>query len=86
MIETMHFYGWDWEKMLSIRLKFFWTLTKNMNRIKAAEALRLAKIMSVGQMDQQSREGFIRQQEEVLGKICVSDERDEEAIERLKLM
>ncbi|WEU67268.1 hypothetical protein [Xanthomonas phage JGB6] len=47
VIEVMHFYHWDWEKIMKTPLKLFWTLLKTMYRLQAQEALRWVNILSM---------------------------------------
>lgn len=80
----MHFYGWTWEYTMGLRLKLFWTLVKQKNRIEARDTLRAINLASVPNLEEGPRKEYIADQEKTLGTIAVLDERDNEGIEKLK--
>ena len=65
-------------------LRLFWTLVKNKNRIEAREALRDIRRMAFPNLAENAKMEYIGEQQSTLGTIAVSDERDEEGINKLK--
>lgn len=84
VIETMHFYGYDWEKIMATPLKLFWTLLGSMYRIQAQENLRWVEVLSMPNIGEEGRDNFIKRQIDRLGVVQVSDERDTEGLNKLR--
>jgi hypothetical protein len=82
----MRFYGYKWEEMLSLPLRLFWTMVKNKNRITAAENLRQIQLLGFQNLEEASRKEYIQAQQDTLGQIALSDERDEEGVKQLKAL
>lgn len=82
----MHFYGWDWDYTVSLPLRLFWTLVRSKNRITAAENLRQIQLLGFQNLAEDSKKEYINHQQNVLGQIAVSDERDTEGVEKLKAL
>jgi hypothetical protein len=82
----MKFYGYKYEEMLSLPLRLFWTMVKNKNRITAAENLRQIQLLGFQNLEKDSREEYIRVQQDTLGQVAISDERDEEGVNKLKAL
>lgn len=80
----MHFYGYDWEKMMRLPLKLFWTFLGNMYRLQAQENLRWVQILSMPNIKEEGRNEYIQSQTRRMGTIQVSDERDNEGFKKLK--
>lgn len=72
----MRFYGFNWEYMMAMSLRLFWSMVKNMHRIRAQEQLRQIRIVSLPNIDESARTEYINEQVSTLGTITVSDERD----------
>jgi len=87
IIEVMHFYKWSWEQIMHTPLRLFWTLMKQMHRIKAGENLRWYSILAMSQHgSEDDRRNFIASQTTNIGVTHVSEDRDEEGIAKLKNM
>lgn len=69
---------------MQLPLRLFWTLVKNKNRIEARENLRLIRRMAFPNLAEGGQREYIAEQESTLGTIAVTDERDTEAINKLK--
>ena len=87
IVEVMHFYGWSWQEIVQTPLKLFWTLMKQMHRLKAAENLRWFAVLSMSSGgSEQDRREFIEAQKRNVGVTHMSEHRDEEGINQLKNM
>lgn len=82
----MHFYGWDWEKIMRTPLKLFWTLLKNMYRIQAQENLRWMQILSMPNVSDSSRQEYVAAQISTIGVIQLSEARDQDGVNKLKAL
>lgn len=80
----MQFYHWDWEYIMGMSLRLFWTMVKSMRRIKAAENLRWIRINGFANLADKDRKEYIAEQEKIIGTISVSDQRDTEGLKKLK--
>jgi hypothetical protein len=80
----MKYYSYDWDKMMAVPLRLFWTLLKNMYRIEAQENLRWTRLLSMGNVTEEARKEFVQDQMDQIGVVQVTDERDEEGINKLK--
>ncbi len=66
-------------------VRVFWLAVRQMHRIKAAENLRWARNLSVPNMTEDSRRGFIDEQIRTLGVIAEEEPRlDREGLAKLK--
>ena len=72
--------------MMKLPLKLFWTLVKSKNRIMASENMRLGRIALLHMLDENSKKDYFESQSSIVGKVTLSDERDEEGIQKLKNM
>ncbi len=70
--------------MQQLNLRLFWTCLKTMQRIKAADNLRLMQIVGMPNTDENGRRDYVTHQQKVIGVTQVSDERDEEGIRKLR--
>lgn len=83
----MHYYGWDWEKIMQTPLKLFWFLLKSMYRLQAADNLRWLNLLSMPNVTPESRKTFVDEQLTNLGTIQIAEAvRDEEGFNKLKSM
>ena len=84
MVEVMHFYHMTWDEINKLPLKLFWTFLKSMYRIEARQNLRMVQVISMPNISEEGRREYIDQQLKTLGTITVSEERDEDGMQRLK--
>lgn len=70
--------------MQQLNLRLFWTCLKTMQRIKAADNLRLMQLIGMPNTDENGRREYVDHQQKVIGTTQVSDERDQEGIEKLR--
>ncbi len=80
----MHFYGYDWAKIMATPLKLFWTFLGTMYRIQAQENLRWVEVLSMPNIGEDGRKEFIQRQVNRLGVVQISEERDTEGLNKLK--
>lgn len=72
---------------MSMPIRFFWTSVRQMNRIKAAENLRLARVFSIPHMEEQGRKDFMEEQIKTIGFVVEDEsEIDRAGLEKLKLI
>lgn len=85
--QVMKFYNLDYEKVMNMPIRFFWVSVRQMERIKAAENLRMARVFSMPQMEEQARKDFAEEQVRIIGFVAESEgEIDREGLEKLKLL
>lgn len=84
--ELMKFFGYKWHEVMELPLKLFWSLLRNKYRLEAQENLRLAQIVSFSNLTEEGRKEFIATQIERMGTIQLSEERDEEGLNKLRNM
>lgn len=84
MAQVTHFYHWTWDYTAALPLRLFWTLVKSMNRLRAEENLRQVYLSGFHNLAENTKTEYIRQQEQTIGTIVVSEDRDAEGISKLK--
>lgn len=82
----MRFYGWTWQATLKVPLRVLWTCIKNMHRIRAAEELRAGYVACFPNMDENGKRSFQQDRIAAVGVTEVSDERDEDGLNKLKAL
>jgi hypothetical protein len=81
----MRFYHWGWEEVMNLPLQAFWTCLRAMQRLRAQENLRLAKLICLPNITEDARKEFFEQQAQILGVVAVETPvRDPNAISKLK--
>jgi hypothetical protein len=83
-MDTMRFYGWTWDYIMAVPLRLFWALVKNKNRIEARDTIKDIRKMMFPNLAENSKMEYISDQQSTLGVVAVTDERDEEGINKLK--
>lgn len=81
----MHFYGYDWDKIMATPLKLFWTFLSTMYRIIAQENLRWVRVLSMPNASDDGRSEYINDQINKMGVVQIREEKlDSVGLARLK--
>lgn len=82
----MRGYSLDWEAVMRLPMRAFWTLLKNLNRLRAADDIRTMNLLWMqGATDPEARREFIEDLKSRIGVTTVERAvRDLEGLRKLK--